>query len=710
MSKHINFSHLFSETNKKLQDFILNKKNQPSILLKHSKFEENGWYVKHIGQKSSARNFVYFSKPEFKPKISKRNNANPIPAPLPDEMRLSEPFNSFAKALLISLNESNPTVANHIRIVPLKYLEGVLVKTHGNSNPIRISKEILDTVVNLFRKNFSEESAYSYTSQLLLIYKHMIEQAIITAPIIWKVPLKPKQKRRTRVGKKFDEERAKKLPSPAGIYALAEIFNSHTENRAAIFCSSICALMLCAPDRASEALLAPVDLVAPDWTDPESGEVGTGLRWFPSKGAPPLVKTVPPSMRNIALKAVGKIKELSAPARKIAVWYEENPTNIYLPSQLEHLRKKTRLTEIELFSVLFGTPKQQISPSERDRALKWLRRNNIQSINPSNKIKAFKFKLVEEAVLKLLPIDFPLMDASSNMKYSEALCIARVSEFRSKLPFSCIFSNIPFSTLSMALKSRGKNMSIFERFNYRDEDGAFIEMTSHQFRHYLDTLVRHSSGITEENIAQWAGRKSISQNITYNHQSDRDVITKLRDALGDPTKAFGPFGDISKRNFITRDEFASLKIITAHTTENGFCIHDYTQSPCEHHNNCTSCEDHVCIKGDIRAENNIRASYKELLILQDDARKAFSTDVLGSAEWFIYQSHQIQRMKELITLLDDPDVPVGSVIQISPTPFLTGIIREKETQNLTEKKQIEFSSLDDLRHLLSAPTRESYDD
>lgn len=650
-----------------LKKFILAKKSQPTALLTHNTFEQNGWYVKHIGQKGSGRNYIYFAQPAFNPKGSTRNKNNPSPAPIPPKMRLSEPFNSFAKAILISLHDSNPSSALHLRIVPLRYLEGALIKNNGDSNPTSTTDETLDYTVSLFKENYGMEAAYSYASQLQLIYSHMVELNLVSVPTDWRSSLPPKEKRRARVGKKFDDERAKKLPSPAGINALAEIFNSTTKDPAAIFGSSVCALMLCAPDRISEVLFAPVSIIAPDWTDPETGEIGTGLRWFPVKGAAPLVKTVIPSMRDVAVEAVERLKALSAPARNIALWYEKNPTKIFLPAHLEHLRNNLILTSSELFSVLFGCEVRTLNPHERDRIKKWLKANKIAS--NSHNYKKFNFRDIEKAVLKLLPSNFPIMDESTGMKYSEALCIAQESQFRSNTPFSCIFRNINFSTISRALKSTQKNRSLFHKLGYCDENGEIIQMTSHQFRHYLDTLVRHSSGLSEEEIAKWAGRKRTTQNSTYNHQSDRDIIAKLKDALGDPTKAIGPFGDISQRNFITRDEFANIKIITAHTSEQGYCIHDYTQSPCQAHQNCTDCDEHICIKGDLRAEKNIRASHAELLRLQEEARKAFSAEVLGSAEWFKYQTHQLQRVSELLAIIDDPSIPAGAVIQLNNEPY-----------------------------------------
>jgi hypothetical protein len=692
-----------SKSDQNLKNFILTKSSQPTALLRYNPFEQDAWYVKHIGQVSSARNFIYFAKPEFIPKSSSRKHNDLFHAAIPIHMRLSKPFIDFAKAVLISLNDSNPTCALHLRIVPLRYLEGVLLKNTGSNNPTVINKSILDSTVYLFQKNYGMSAAYSYASQLQLIYKHMVEMNLVAEPIIWRSPLPPQEKRRARVGKKFDDERAKKLPSAAGINALAEIFNNDPKDPAAIFGSSACALMLCAPERASEVLCAPLNLISPDWTDPETGDVGTGLRWYPAKGGTPLVKTVIPSMRDVAITAVERLTRLSAPAREAAHWYENNPNRIFLSGDLEYLRGNSTLTTAEVFAVLFGSTVRSLAPTESQRIAKWLKSNNINQSNNLPNRKKYSFAAIEQAVIKLLPPDFPIMDSRTGMRYSEALCIVRECEFRSSTPFSCIFKNVAFSTLAHTLKSSGKNRSLFDKFNYREESGKLIQMTTHQFRHYLDTLVRHSSGLSEEEISQWAGRKKTGQNATYNHESDRDLIVKLRDALGDPAKAIGPFGDISQRNFITRDQFANIKIITAHTSEHGYCIHDYAQSPCQAHQNCTDCDEHLCIKGDARAERNLRASHRELLILQEEAHKAFTAEVLGSAEWFKYQNRELERISELLAIIDDPIVPVGAVIQLLSGQN-TSDKRIKDDLNKNKEKRLVYSenieSMNDVELLL----------
>jgi hypothetical protein len=64
---------------------------------------------------------------------------------------------------------------------------------------------------------------------------------------------------------------------------------------------------------------------------------------------------------DLVREAIQKILLISAQARNIARWYEENPTAIYLPKEVEHFREYRRLTISEVASIVgFATPKSAI--------------------------------------------------------------------------------------------------------------------------------------------------------------------------------------------------------------------------------------------------------------------------------------------------------------------------------------------------------------
>ncbi|MFZ6048078.1 hypothetical protein ACFW0H_18375 [Pseudomonas sp. CR3202] len=689
-----------------LKDFIEHTKTNQIPLLKSNKFENNQWCVSGLLGRNKGSKYIYFAKVDFK--VSKRRPKDGTPGSIPVRKVLQEPFLSFSKSLIIYMHGTKKSVAIKRRLLALRYLERALLETNASACPTSVSPEILSKACNFVLKDSSQQSAYDISKQLSLVYQHMLDLGLVTAPSEWHPPISTSESSYTRLGKEFDEARAKKLPSPHALLGLAKIFNSDSNNPTDIMVSSITAIMLCAPDRSTEALYAPMNLITDDWVDPDTGEIGIGMRWFPAKGGKPMVKTVIPSMRDIAKRAVSRLLHLSGPARQLANWYENNPNKIYLPPNLEHLRKQELINYQEAHSILFSHIEKPLTRIQLNRVGNWMRVNKISRsrINPKQKA-VVKFADLESAVLKKLPVGFPIMDPTTGMKYSEALCIVREQEFLENTePSACSFTEIKYSSLQKGLKSTDTNKSIFERHNLTDDDGKFSFLSTHQLRHYLNTIARQSGLLSEDEIAAWSGRKRIQQNATYNHQSDRDVISIVRAAVGDPTKGVGPISNIDNRVFIRREDFAELKIITAHTTENGYCIHDFAQSPCPAVTDCMNCSDQVCIKGDLRAEKNLRQYKTELDRLSGDARKAFEEEVLGAAEWFQHHQKTLDRVNQLIAILDDPNTPEGAVIQLNGVTSPCRIRMAEQERKLSAKRVgSTITSLADVSSHLNSTSR-----
>lgn len=694
------------DANDNLEKFVELVKTHLTLLRPCNRFEDNAWNIEGLGQRGGSQKFLYFTQAGIIPKQhypnGKRGKCSP--AEIPKQSLLRKPFLNFAKAILAYLHLWENGTNLPSRIASLRHLEAALQEINGSTCPTALTPEVLNRACIRAAEIVSPDTAYDRGKQLEMIYRYMVNLGLVTVPDEWVCPLKSPQQMRNRVGMQFDAERQKKLPNPQVLEALATIFNSDSRDSRDIFATSVCALMLCDPDRSVEVLYSPKDILTPDWIDPETGEIGTGLRWHPAKGSAPMIKTVIPSMREVAIRAIDRLLKLSEPARVLAKWYEQNPDRIYLPPNLEYLREHERLTQDEIYAILFAGQVVELSDIDRNRVRAWIKLLEVPhiSIKGVTDGKPVTFADLERGVLRRLPAGFPVMDPKTGMRYSDALCIARIGEFdpRSKAS-NCCFDRINYSLLSRCLKSNGHVISILERWGFRDENGEFLFLNTHMLRHYLNTLVRQSGKLTEEEIAEWSGRKRVNQNATYNHQSDRDVIAKLRNAVGDPSKSVGPFTNIDNRVFIRREEFASIKVITAHTSEYGHCLHDYAQSHCQVHQDCMNCNEQVCIKGDARAEENLRKTQTELIRLQKDAREAFSEDILGAADWFKYQTKTLERVNQLLAIIDDPEIPQGAVIQLSGVlPPSRLAMAEKSRQLLIKPISQTIASLDEVRALL----------
>jgi hypothetical protein len=250
---------------------------------------------------------------------------------------------------------------------------------------------------------------------------------------------------------------------------------------------------------------------------------------------------------------------------------------------------------------------------------------------------------------------------------------------------NCIIEPISINQINTALGGRVEHgfNSIFTKFGYLEPDGSDINISTHQFRHYLNTLAQ-AGGLSQIDIAKWSGRKDIKQNAAYDHVTPGQMVQKIRESIGDDSTMFGPLAELSKKTLIPRDEFARLVVPTAHTTELGYCIHDYTMSPCQTHLDCINCTDLICIKGDPEKELKLRTQLDEARELMLKAELATKEQYYGSDRWLDHHKVTVERLSELLSIIDNPNVPNGAAIQLSPS--------KSPTQKISIQKKINKSA------------------
>lgn len=567
-----------------------------------------------------------------------------------------EPFLSFSKAFFRYMQGFKPINGTGPRLVALRALEAALRETYGDANPVRSDIHVFNRAAQMVVDKYSPAAAYRHGGQLEMISEFLCNNKLATVSVRWRNFIK-RPSDAVRVGKEFDERRNEKMPTQAALDALPEIFLRAVEPIDVIV-SSVAALLCASPDRISEVLSLPLDCEVRQ-KNSKTGVEAYGLRWWPAKGADPMVKWVVPSMASVVQEAIMKIRKVTDEPRRIAKWYEDHSDQIYLLPDNEYLRAQEWLSLKELTAVM--------GFSVRTSALNWCKNNNIQTEKELNKIYV-RFSDVEKVIVGMLPEGFPIMDKDADCKYSEALFVVRKNELGSqKSTLNCMIESISINQINYALGGRVEHgfNSIFTKFGYVEPDGSDINISTHQFRHYLNTLAQ-AGGLSQIDIAKWSGRKDIKQNAAYDHVTPGQMVQKIRESIGDESLMFGPLAELSKKTLIPRDEFARLVVPTAHTTELGYCIHDYTMSPCQTHMDCINCRDLVCIKGDAEKELRLRIQLDEANILLLQAEQASKEQYYGSDRWLDHHKTTVERLSELLSIMDNPSVPIGAVIQLTP--------------------------------------------
>lgn len=587
---------------------------------------------------------------------------------------MAEPFCSFAKAFVRYQQAWRPRKNYSNCLSALRALEVALEQTTGTRCPTNISPVALNRAAQILGESLAVSTAHNTGGELEALFRFACQHALVVAPTNWKSSLPAPSHSRIRVGKTFDDIRQKKMPSPAAFYALGDIFQTATEP-ADVLVAAVSALLCSAPSRIAEVVLLPNDCEVFQ-KDSSSGTDTLGVRWRPAKGARPMVKWVTTPMRDIIVEALQKLRDLSAPARPLVKWYEEHPTQLYLLPELEHLRGKAELTMREVSSIVFEDEREYHAAQPHQ----WCKSNAVKTVRRGRDALC-SFADVEAAVLATLPAGFPVLESESGLRYSDALMVVRKTELDPhKSTYRCMFQPVEQADIGSRL-GRRIELSIFEKFDFKEDDGSPIRVTTHQFRHYLNTLAQ-AGNLGQLDVAKWSGRANVHQNSAYNHLSDRDATSKLRLALAGDAAAVGPIARLHEVALIPRDEFARLRVPTAHTTEFGYCVHDYAMLPCQSFQDCINCNEHTCIKGEDVREANIRRSRDETRLLLDRTREAVADGEYGADRWWAHQTLTLQRLDGLCGILDDPAVPKGAVIRLADVSVVSPIARAEQIRAL----------------------------
>lgn len=636
------------EPHANLQAFV-DQCRKSEVLNAHIQFDKNIWDDSFLKGQNKA-NRVVFSSLEAAAKC--------VPEPT-----LVEPFMSFAKATIVYLQDRRPVTSQAPRIAALRCLEAALRHESKGSRPTAVNSTVLDTAVMLAKQQVSPSVAYRIACQLEFICDFMISKLFISMRQRWTHGLKRPEEVGSRISIQALKARKEKLPSGATLRALAYAFHEATEP-ADVMASSAAALMLCAPERINEVLRLRRNCLV-DGDGEYRGCVG--LRWAGSKGFENTTKWLPSDMTDVARKAIANLIRVSNPAHELARWYSTNPKKLFLHKGVKHLRSQHVLTLSEVALVLWG------NKDAKPQANLWAEGFELEKQPLEGRRIGYLFADVERAVLSLLPATFPFMLGAPELRCKDAIAISRTNELHAnRATYLCMFSCVDYETITNRFGGRKERVSIFERLNYTEDDGSPIELNSHSLRHYLNTLAM-MGGLSSAEIALLSGRKDEKQNQYYDRMTSQEVQAPVSRALKagftaelEPIEALG-------RKLVSRNKFRALGLTAAHTTEYGWCTHNFASEPCQMYRDCMNCQEQECVKGESHKEANLRLLKSETEYLLKQAKFALNDEEYGADAWVKHQSATLERVSAMLTILENPEVPVGSRIRldVSNAPLIT---------------------------------------
>lgn len=583
--------------------------------------------------------------------------------PQDDEVMDAE-FIEFAKAYFRYQQGHKPTGARN-EGKALRALEAALLQVTGSAALKGLSYSVLDEAAQLVTQHYGGGSAYHAGREIQRLAEFVSDNKLIGSPVRgWQSPIR-RPDDRNKTGKLGNSTREKGLPNSIALEALAEIFANNPTNERDIFTTSIFAMLMSAPSRITEILNLPVDC---EFTEVDrDGVERYGWRFFAGKGFEGDIKWVPSEMVSVAKEAVSRQKKLSANARALAAWVEDHPEKFYRHENCPEVADDEPLTLKQAQQALGFNTLQPRGLAPKD------------GVHTLNSLWAH--------ALERFPSGFPWFDKKIGIKYRDALFALNVNQFHRNhpaipvelfKPTNNFFNNdlSPRETLGHAHKS------IFDRHGYKDADGSRLKMTSHQARHLLNTIAQRG-GLSNLEIAKWSGRADVKQNRTYNHMSEYELVS-LAESFDPSKELFGPVGETPANLPVSTLEFNALTQAAAHVTEYGYCVHDYTISPCEKYRDCINCTEQVCIKGNTENLERIKARLAKVEHLFELATQSVNDGEMGADRWYEYHEKTLKRLRELASILEDPQVEEGAQVKLRGNDFsqLKRVINKKSPETL----------------------------
>lgn len=621
-----------------LKEFIRFCKNDLTVLGSDLDWNSNKW-----------KGSVIFCK--MHERIYKSNN---------EGKWLDVEFIDFAKAYI--RYQRAHSAAKGIRdssIAILRVLERALLQVNRNADVTKINITVLDESAKIIAQFYSGNTAYDYGRKLQMLVEFLEGNGmLINGLLSWSTPIKGPELA-SRVSKKAEEARLRKLPDETALNAMAEIFSlpdvELTERDK--FTTSVFALLMCAPSRISEVLALPFDCEVTE--NDSNGVERYGLRFYSLKGYGPDIKWIPEAMVPVAKKAIERLKKISEQARSFAKWVEENPERFYQHNSPPDMCSDEILQPSQIASLLGFPPEAQKSLSRLDFY---------------NSQMSYTINSLWKIILSKLPDNFPWFDKKKGIRYSNALCLLSMHQL-DKRKYTAYYElqwklkGLIMGDISSSEHENRSFENIFTRHGYVAPDGKALHLRTHQPRHLLNTIAQRN-GMSNLDIAKWSGRAQVTQNQVYNHVSEDEMLRKAEalDLSSIGSQAF--MFDSEETNLPVEPGIINLWEHGAiHVTEFGYCVHNYMMSPCDKFRDCVNCNEQVCIKGEEEKLQRLRERFAVVSGLLAKAKKSMTEEELGADIWVRHHESTLSRLNNLITILSNEEVPDGSRIKLGGESF-----------------------------------------
>ncbi|WP_223513858.1 hypothetical protein [Pseudomonas sp. GL-B-19] len=605
--------------------------------------------------------------------------------PAPPKGPLPFTFQDFSKALIVYLQRTRNlkfSMAAAYNIAVRRLYNPLFER--GVSDPTLLTRVDFDRVVG-FLHDSGYKNLYDAISHLQVVADTIDNLQLTETAIHFEHDAKPEKRRHDYISL-HDPDRAvrqrksdDRLPSREAMEAYAFCSN-HPISEGEEILLRVIDLLIATGQRGNEVTVIPYDC----WVErPIKGTAGKvvvdangkpivecGIRYFAEKQFQSRVHWFAESDVPLARRAVERLKMLTQEQRELARWQEAHPGRLW------NYTPQTAMSEIEVLDWLgFSENRETL----RNLSV-YLSRNGVHPhVETKHQSKAIKRRYlagdIERFLVPKLRGHAALTENVGGklcvvLKTSETLAIAFDGQFRLGGREANVFRAIPrrvtLVDINRALGNDEKYPSIFSRRSLTESDGAPIRLTSHQPRHWRNTIY-HLTGMSDVQQALALGRKRLDQNVYYQHTSIEEntaahqeflafnshheridfLHTGIRDkriqgALTDSYHAL-----LSDKGTTTAEAFLAVHATALHVTPFGGCIHDFSQAPCPKHLQCWNGCSHLHLMGTPSERANLEKQAESLTTAITIMRDAGAGEA-GSDVWLADQEDKLNNLKSVL--------------------------------------------------------------
>ncbi|MBL7760871.1 MAG: hypothetical protein JNK08_09260 [Sediminibacterium sp.] len=621
-------------------------------------------------------------------------------SPLPSKRPLPYPMSGFVKAMAVYAQRTRGVgyiaVRNYIN-----ECRRIFIFMHDRSevSPTQLTRWHFEKTID-FLKESGYKNMYDASANLKIIADLIDKKKLTPFLIDFNPGITPARSYHDYKSVKDIEDDTvlaggDKMPSYEAMQAYALCTNNPINENEEILLRTI-DLLIAMGQRGNEVALIPYDCWVERKIKDKKGNFvkdkhgvdikKVGIRYYAEKKFTSRVHWFAEQDIQFAKRAVDRLIVLTKDVRKTAKWQEENPNRLweFLPGQIvEDIDILKYLGFENTYNLyLYLKDRNNISPVKKDDSIRRVLQGDVK-----RKFSAHFYRAgdIEKLLLPKLNNHIALKEKvdekwSVILRTSEILSIRFDGAYRFKREANTFYV-LPCRTklveINTALGAFPNNESIFVRRNLKEADGSPITLTSHQPRHWRNTLYE-LAGMSDVQQALAMGRQRLDLNPTYQHTSLRqktkfhkdyiafinpsEKVNFLRENIrnkqiaGDITETYHSIKNT--KGIDKAESFLHTHALGLHLTPFGGCTHDFSQAPCPKYLQCWDGCSHLHrtnTPGEAeRIKEQIILSKRSLANMKKDATGEYGADV-----WIAGIEKKIANMeRSLLVAIDTNPVTV----------------------------------------------------